>query len=210
MFCICVMFQCRSSERSMLEIYCYSNKDFNDQSNHFLYFTFTDTYLRLVDSTGTEVAFNDDFCDFGAGSQISYTNQLTPGCANYTLREGCFQNTTCSGTVAVYEPPPTPQPTPAPTVKGQVVCPFFDAYLTNSDTVNYTTCNVYLCGGDTVMLSTCEDTSGYGDTYLRLFDSMGTQVAYNDDYCGYGGYGSQITYTVPDDMACATYAIREG
>ena len=178
----------------------------NYQSNHYYdnyaSTTFTDTFLALVNSMGYVVAINDDAC--GGGSQITYMNIDTPGCANYTLREGCYQNGACSGTVAVYEQPPTP------TVKGQVVCPNFAAYSTNSDTVNYETCNVELCGGDTVMVSTCGDMTGYGDTFLRLVDSMGTQVAFNDDYCGYGGYGSQITYTVPDDMACETYTIREG
>ena len=84
----------------------------------------TDTYLVLVNSTGAQVAFDDDACGFfGSGSQITFT---APGgstdCTTYKLREGCFGTNTCSGTVAVYpgEPPaPTEMPTLAPTVTGK-------------------------------------------------------------------------------------------
>ena len=33
-----------------------------------------------------------------------------------------------------------------------------------------------------------------GDTYLRLFNAAGEEVARNDDGCS-GGYGSQFSYT---------------
>ena len=45
------------------------------------------------------------------------------------------------------------------------------------------------------------------DTYLAFVNSVGVSLAYNDDLCG---YGSQISYTVPDGTACATYTLREG
>jgi len=49
---------------------------------------FTDTYISFVNSVGTALVSNDDFC--GTGSQISYTVPQPDGtaCATYTLREG--------------------------------------------------------------------------------------------------------------------------
>jgi hypothetical protein len=41
-----------------------------------------------------------------------------------------------------------------------------------------------------------------GDTYIRLFDGNGTQVAYGDDACG--TYGSRIVYTVPQGYQSLT------
>ncbi len=55
-----------------------------------------DTYLRLYTSTGTQVASNDDACS-GQGSNLGYT--ATTG-GTFQIRAGCYQNKTCSGTVA--------------------------------------------------------------------------------------------------------------
>jgi V8-like Glu-specific endopeptidase len=59
--------------------------------------TFTgDTFLRLYNASGTQVANNDDGCG-GVGSSITFT-ATTAG--NYEIRGGCFQNSACTGTVA--------------------------------------------------------------------------------------------------------------
>jgi hypothetical protein len=47
----------------------------------------------------------------------------------------------------------------------------------------------------------------FTDTYLILVDLNGMELTSNDDYCG---DGSEITYTVPDGTACASYTLREG
>lgn len=58
-----------------------------------------DTILRLYNGNGSQVAFNDDSC--GVLSQLVFNNSsLPPG--TYLLRAGCFNNTSCSGTVAYY------------------------------------------------------------------------------------------------------------
>jgi hypothetical protein len=56
-----------------------------------------DTYLRLYDAQGREVAANDDSC--GGLSALSYL--VPPGADGpHELRVGCFGSTSCSGTVA--------------------------------------------------------------------------------------------------------------
>ena len=80
---------------------------------HFLNTTFTDTYLLLYDSTGTEVAYNDDSCG-NLGSLLTYQAPVGAVCMDYTIREGCQSDNSCSGTVSVFVTP-TPSPTPAPT-----------------------------------------------------------------------------------------------
>jgi hypothetical protein len=55
-----------------------------------------DTYLRLRNGSGTQVATNDDACS-GLGSRIVHT-AATSG--NYEIRAGCYSSTSCGGTVA--------------------------------------------------------------------------------------------------------------
>ncbi len=57
------------------------------------------TFLQVYDSTDTQmIASNDDFC--GRCSAVSF-RALSKACQKYTIRQGCFGSTSCSGTVAV-------------------------------------------------------------------------------------------------------------
>jgi hypothetical protein len=56
-----------------------------------------DTYLRLYDAQGNEVAANDDSC--GGLSFVSYAVPAGAG-GPHELRVGCFDDTRCGGTVA--------------------------------------------------------------------------------------------------------------
>ena len=59
-----------------------------------------DTYLKLYDNKGSLLSSNDDmFGSCGICSSISYTFNLP--CQYYTLREGCFEVGSCSGTVHI-------------------------------------------------------------------------------------------------------------
>ena len=58
--------------------------------------TFTgDTYLRLRNAAGTQVAANDDACST-IGSLIVFT---APTAGNYQIRAGCYASGSCSGRV---------------------------------------------------------------------------------------------------------------
>ncbi len=77
---------------------------------------------------------------------------------------------------------------------------------TNSARQNYASKTLTVCGN--VQVSTCPAYSGAfsGDTYLRLYDSNGKQVAYSDDDNSYG-YCSTMRKWFAD---CDTVTIRMG
>ena len=157
--------------------------------------TFTgDTWLRLAGPTGAEVASNDDACG-GRGSSITFT-AATAG--NYTIRGGCYAAGSCTGTVAWQLTTGTP-----PTGGSYN----FTATNTNSAQQNTVNQNVTVNAGQSITLGTCGVTGGTftGDTYLRLYNSAGTQVSSNDDACG--GRGSNLSYTA---TATGTFQIRAG
>lgn len=185
-----------------------------------------DTYLRLFDSHGIEVASNDDKC--GHCAAVSYYFQGSA--AEYTLKAGCFSNSMCSGQVKVIDESapsptvaptalvptelptelptqvPTATPTFPPTVGIPAECAPFQKAFTNSSTINYQVCEIFVAPSTRLNIRTCnEDKSCMGDTFLRLFDSRGNQLAANDDDCGYCS-GIEYTFTEPHQR----YEIREG
>ncbi|WPB82345.1 Ig-like domain-containing protein [Archangium violaceum] len=85
----------------------------------------------------------------------------------------------------------------------------YSASNTNSAQQNTVNQTIALTAGQTLTLGTCgvSGASFSGDTYLRLYNPSGTQVAYNDDACG--GVGSNFTYTVPSG-ASGNYQLRAG
>ena len=60
-----------------------------------------DTYFVLVDGSGNVVASDDDSVACAPGSEIYYVVPLQTPCQQYTLREGCADNSPCSGTTGV-------------------------------------------------------------------------------------------------------------
>lgn len=125
-------------------------------------------------------------------STMTYT---VPTSQSVTLRAGCFGNTACSGTLGVTEV----------RTMGS-----YSASNTNSAQVNtYDVWYAYMYPGTTYTIGTCgvAGASGTGDTYLRLYDPNGVQVAFNDDAGGSCGALSTITYSPP---AYGAYMIRAG
>jgi alpha-tubulin suppressor-like RCC1 family protein len=135
-----------------------------------------DTYLRLFDPSGTQVAVDDDACG-GLGSSLTYTAVVA---GDHAIHAGCFSSSTCGGTV-VYQVAST---------SGSFT---FSASNTNSAQQNTAVFAVPLDAGDRIVVATCglSGASFTGDTYLRLFGG-GAQVAFSDDACG--GLGSSVTY----------------
>lgn len=80
-------------------------------------------------------------------------------------------------------PPPPPPPPPAP---GPGSPSSYSVTDTNSATQNTHDINIPLIAGQTLSIGTTNlpGADGVGDTYLRLFDPFGTEVATNDDYIG--------------------------
>jgi V8-like Glu-specific endopeptidase len=135
--------------------------------------TFTgDTFLRLFNGA-TQVANNDDACG-GNGSSLTHT---AAAAGTLQVRAGCFSSGSCTGTVVIQIVPGTP---PA---GGSFN---FTASNTNSAQQNTVNQTVALTAGQTIQFGTCTvpGSSGSGDTFLRLFNPSGVQVASNDDSCG--------------------------
>jgi hypothetical protein len=85
---------------------------------------------------------------------------------------------------------------------------FYSASNTSSATTNTVNYNVHLSAGQSIQLGTCgvAGSSGSGDTYLRLYNPSGVQVAVNDDACG---VLSNLSYQIPLN-ASGVYQIRAG
>ena len=58
-----------------------------------------DTFLRLKDENGIEVAINDDGC--GYCSHLEYTFPRNSGCKAYELHQGCYDTEECEGQVKI-------------------------------------------------------------------------------------------------------------
>jgi hypothetical protein len=166
-----------------------------------------DTYLRVFNPSGTEVASNDDACG-GRGSNIVYTVPVGAG-GNYEVRAGCYSSGTCGGTVAWEITGGTPPPPPPPPPPGSSGTFAFNATNTSSATRGTVNQDITAAAGQRISLGTCGLTgaSFSGNTWLRLVTSSGTEVASNNDACG--GTGSNASYTVPSG-AGGTFQIRAG
>jgi hypothetical protein len=108
---------------------------------------------------------------------------------------------------------PTIAPTPAPTSPatwGQLNCPGFYTANTNFAQQNTIPCHVIACQGRTVRVSMCSSNTNNGascsgDTFLRVMNSSGLQVASNDNSCG---TCSSVTFTA--STGCTRYSILQG
>lgn len=118
-------------------------------------------------------------------------------------------------------PNPTTLPTAAPSVGGLcqswVATPGPDGQYDSNP--NAPVCVVRACEGRSVLLSTCPTSPGAicqglnggpADSFLRLFDASGQEVANNDDGPAGCGKCSQINYLPPPGSGCQNYVVREG
>ena len=111
----------------------------------------------------------------------------------------------------VKTPLPTPgpgEPTIAPTTAAPTAVlsafPYYSASNTNSATQNTVDQTIYMCSGSTVTFDLCGCS---GDTYLRLYNTAGSQAAYDDD-SGCGLCSAFSYYTGAE--ACQTYVLKQG
>mmetsp|Transcript_63753 Transcript_63753/g.132745 ORF Transcript_63753/g.132745 Transcript_63753/m.132745 type:complete len:894 (+) Transcript_63753:122-2803(+) len=120
---------------------------------------------------------------------------------------------------------PSAEPSAAPTVMpsattmptNEISFPHTTGVLTNTNSARQNTVPVRTqgCGGDVIVFDTCDNpttTNWLRDTYIRLFDSSGSQVAINDDL-SYSNQQlcSRIIYTVPLPAGtCDTYTLQLG
>ncbi len=143
-----------------------------------------DTYLRLFNGT-TQVSSSDDGC--GLQSKITYTPTHT---ATYSIHAGCYGSGSCTAKVNVNLVSSNPSPR------------YYVESNTDSAQQYTTNYSVSLTAGKTYEIATCDNSST--DTFLRLFDSAGSQVTYSDDGCG---LQSKMTVT---PSVSGTFSIHAG
>jgi hypothetical protein len=150
-----------------------------------------DTYLRLFNPQGALVSLSDDNCG-GLGSNIRYVVPAGGG-GVYELRAGCFSSTACGGNLAW-------------ATRGGSGSVAYATSSTNSATTATIDHALVLSAGQVLTVGTCGLSNAYTpqDTYLRLVDGAGVEVAANDDTCG---LASRIIYTAPAD---GVYEVRAG
>jgi len=162
------------------------------------------TFLRLRNPQGVEVASNNNACP-GGGARITYTVPPTGLTGEYILREGCTGNSECQGTIGFNITGPSP------ITNSYFQFPAYTANNTNSDQVNFVSAPVYLVENQTIDVGTCgvQGSRKNGNTFLRLFNPSNVQVAVNNND-GCGTTGSRLEYTVPPGGPRGLYTVRQG
>ncbi|MBK7533941.1 MAG: proprotein convertase P-domain-containing protein [Myxococcales bacterium] len=145
------------------------------------------TLVRLLDAAGVIVDSTDDTCG-GAGSRVTY---VVPADGLYTIAAGCTAETSCSGTVA-WE------------FSGSKAYSATGTYDGRNNTVNV---NVPMVAGQSITFGTCgmPGSSSLGNTYLRLNNPSGSNIASSNDACG--GEASKASFTA---VTSGTYVLRMG
>lgn len=80
-----------------------------------------------------------------------------------------------------------------------------------SATVKYSVCSIpNICPGVTISVGDCGH-SCFGDQYIRLLNSNGTEVANNDDGCGFTAFSSCSSLTFTNTgTSCTKYTLLQG
>lgn len=167
--------------------------------------SFFSTAAMAAPIQGTMSQTQSDVCllrkNGGTGAQWGYFCGYT---YNEVGKVTCNGDGTCSGSNHFNGMQTAPRPVDDRDIR------HFSASSTNNALSNTTREWLHAPPGSTVDIGTCDvpGSSGSGDTYIRLFDSEGVQVAVNDDGTGCG-YLSKLSYVVPD-FSNGLYEIRAG
>ena len=150
-----------------------------------------DPYLRLMNSSGTQVAFDDD----GGGNGNSLLTYTATSSGTFYVAAGGYSSSTGAYSLSVV---PTPTPTPrvdiansTATTSSLVLNRSSDSAIDSSGDQDWF--RISLNSGTTYAFRQDKTSGSNLDPYLRLMNSSGTQVAFDDDSGGYGN--SLLTYT---------------
>lgn len=177
----------------------------------------TDTYIYLLNSSGSLIASNDDYsgegkCSSTTNSYLKMTN-LAAG-TYYVVSEGYSQNGDITTTI---------QGVPKSTIPFVNMGTYSTAfnYTDTKNTANYgnyyvgrSTNDVFykfiLSSAMDITISHCG--SAVSDTYVHLLNSDGERIAYNDDYSGEGKCATTThSYLFVSKLPAGTYyVVSEG
>jgi len=146
--------------------------------------TLSDPALYLRNSSGSQLAYNDDFS--GLNSQITYTATSS---GTYYLDAGAYSSGTGSYTLLATDTSPSDDFSANTSTTGSVTVGASSTGVVNSNS-DRDWFRVSLNAGQTYRFNLNGNTLSDPSLYLR--NSSGTQLAYNDDF---SGLNSQITYT---------------
>ncbi|EAR50707.1 N-carbamoyl-L-amino acid amidohydrolase [Oceanicola granulosus HTCC2516] len=148
-----------------------------------------DPVLTITDSTGGFIAENDDFD--GLNSRIDFTTPLAAG--NYCIKLDALSDGNVPVTVSVTEYDPAAAAA-AMYDRGETAPPMDGSYpITDIGTIDGRVVEmVQIDGDDAKWFSVSVDAAGLllieaiggnmGDPVLRLFDDVGREIGYNDDF----------------------------
>jgi hypothetical protein len=108
--------------------------------------------------------------------------------------------------------PPTSSPSSQPTPHSTVLtCPPFTTESTSNATENTIACWFWLCPYESVTISLCGSCNST-DTLIRLFDSDGVEVSWNDDGAEGGcGHCSSLSYVYDaSTVRCDKLTLQQG
>ena len=174
-----------------------------------------DTYVYLLNSSGTAIAYNDDYSGEGActtttQSYLKMTN-LAAG-TYYVVSEGYSQNgnitTKIEGTVKKTELDLGTKSSSFSYTNTQNTATLGNAY--SGQSTNDIFYKFTITGTMDIIISHCG--SAVTDTYVHLLDASGTRIAYNDDYSGEGACTTTTqSYLKMTNLAAGTYyVVSEG
>jgi hypothetical protein len=181
--------------------------------------TLSDTYLSLLDASGNEIDYNDDYSGDGqcSSDRHSRLKKILPAGTYYVVSEGYSGNGVIL-TAIQGDPDLTGNTLQKPIVVGTLGSAFL---YSNSQNTSYFTNNYAgRSGGDVfykftlttameVTMSHCGST--LPDTYLSLLDASGNRIDYNDDYAGDDRCSSGLHSRLKKILSAGTYyVVSEG
>lgn len=179
----------------------------------------SDTYLYLLDASGTLIISNDDYSGTGCCSNAYHSRitQALPAGTYYVISEGYNSNgsitTSITGTVAGLN---------GDTFQTAIVAGIFGSsfsYTNNQNTSDFTntfgrtTNEVFYRFSVTIQMDVTITHCGssLSDTYLHLLDANGSSTDYNDDYSGTGACSNTYHSIIKKTLAPGTYyVVSEG
>ncbi len=181
--------------------------------------TVSDTYMYLLDSSGNQITYNDDYSGEGhcTSTYNSYIKRYLAAGTYYVVSEGYSQNgsikTNISGSI----------PTTGDVFESPINAGSFSSQFTYTNTFNTNNYNNCYTGKSTkdvyhkfvittpMNITVTHDGSSLSDTYMSILDSNGNLIVSNDDYSGAGHCTNTTNSFIQRHFNAGTYyVVSEG
>ncbi len=183
--------------------------------------TVTDTYMHLLNSSGTRIAYNDDYSGEGhcSNTHMSYISLLLAPGTYYIVSEGYSKNGNITTNITtLIKPASVGDSRTNPIISGTYSSDF--SYSSTVNTNRYTnqytgqtTRDVYhrFTIADDMSVTITHDGSTLQDTYMTLLDSNGNLIESNNDYDGPSHCQDTHQSFIQKQLSAGTYyVVSEG